>query len=203
MNDPLANVVLFHIGPVPITQILVVSWGVMGAVILFAAALRLRLRVHDPGRPQQVIEAMLSWLGDEIRGIVDRDPWPFIPVVATLFIFILTSNLLALISSLVPGLKPPTADIATTAALATVVFLAVPFYGVAMTGGQGSMSKLKAGDVAMWATTELMDLVGPAAASSPLEKWFRDAKIYQIYEGATEIQKMIIVGKLMRMKEVF
>jgi len=37
----------------------------------------------------------------------------------------------------------------------------------------------------------------------PAEKLIRDAKIYQIYEGATEIQKMIIVGKLMRMKEVF
>jgi alkylation response protein AidB-like acyl-CoA dehydrogenase len=37
--------------------------------------------------------------------------------------------------------------------------------GVPMTGGQGSMSKLKAGDVAMWATTALMDLVGPRRRS--------------------------------------
>ena len=36
-----------------------------------------------------------------------------------------------------------------------------------MTGGQGSMSKLKAGDVAMWATTTLMDLVGPERRSRP------------------------------------
>ena len=35
--------------------------------------------------------------------------------------------------------------------------------GIPMTGGQGSMSKLKAGDVTMWATTTLMDLVGPEA----------------------------------------
>ena len=34
--------------------------------------------------------------------------------------------------------------------------------GIPLSGGQGSMSKLKAGDVAMWATTTLMDLVGPA-----------------------------------------
>jgi alkylation response protein AidB-like acyl-CoA dehydrogenase len=66
--------------------------------------------------------------------------------------------------------------------------------GVAMTGGQGSMSKLKAGDVAMWATTTLMDLVGPAAWSTeyPLEKFFRDAKIYQLFEGTAEIQRMVI-----------
>src|SRR5262249_20875830 len=44
--------------------------------------------------------------------------------------------------------------------------------GVPMRGGQGSMSKLKAGDVTMWATTTLMDLVGPYAwrTECPLEK---------------------------------
>jgi alkylation response protein AidB-like acyl-CoA dehydrogenase len=66
--------------------------------------------------------------------------------------------------------------------------------GIPMRGGQGSMSKLKAGDVTMWATTTLMDLVGPDAwsTSSPLEKFFRDAKIYQLFEGTAEIQRMVI-----------
>ena len=66
--------------------------------------------------------------------------------------------------------------------------------GVPMTGGQGSMSKLKAGDVTMWATTALMDLVGPYAQTTecPLEKWFRDAKIYQIFEGTAQIQRLVV-----------
>jgi alkylation response protein AidB-like acyl-CoA dehydrogenase len=66
--------------------------------------------------------------------------------------------------------------------------------GIPMTGGQGSMSKLKGGDVAMWATTTLMDLVGPDSWSPdlPLEKFFRDAKIYQLFEGTAEIQRMVI-----------
>ena len=66
--------------------------------------------------------------------------------------------------------------------------------GKPMTGGQGSMSKLKAGDVTMWATTTLMDLVGPAAQSQdcPLSKFFRDAKIYQLFEGTAEIQRLVI-----------
>ncbi len=66
--------------------------------------------------------------------------------------------------------------------------------GMPMTGGQGSMSKLKAGDVTMWATTTLMDLVGPYAWSTecPLEKLFRDAKIYQLFEGTAEIQRLVI-----------
>ena len=66
--------------------------------------------------------------------------------------------------------------------------------GMPMTGGQGSMSKLKAGDVTMWATTTLMDLVGPYAQTTdcPLEKWFRDAKIYQIFEGTAQVQRLVI-----------
>jgi acyl-CoA dehydrogenase len=66
--------------------------------------------------------------------------------------------------------------------------------GMPMTGGQGSMSKLKAGDVTMWATTTLMELVGPYAQTSdcPLEKWFRDAKIYQLFEGTAQVQRLVI-----------
>jgi acyl-CoA dehydrogenase len=66
--------------------------------------------------------------------------------------------------------------------------------GRPMTGGQGSMSKLKAGQVAVWTTRTLMDLVGPYAQSTecPLEKWFRDAKIYELFEGTAEIQKLVI-----------
>lgn len=66
--------------------------------------------------------------------------------------------------------------------------------GAPMTAGQGSMSKLKAADVTMWAVTTLMDLVGPSAWSTdcPLEKWFRDAKIYQIFEGTAQVQRTVV-----------
>ncbi len=66
--------------------------------------------------------------------------------------------------------------------------------GVPLTGGQGSMSKLKSGQVAVWVTRTCMDLVGAVAGSSecPLEKWFRDAKIYELFEGTAEIQRLVI-----------
>jgi len=48
--------------------------------------------------------------------------------------------------------------------------------------------------VTMWATTTLMELVGPYAQSTecPLEKWFRDAKIYQLFEGTAQVQRLVI-----------
>jgi alkylation response protein AidB-like acyl-CoA dehydrogenase len=53
----------------------------------------------------------------------------------------------------------------------------------------------------MWATTALMDLVGPYAQTTdcPLEKWFRDAKIYQLFEGTAQVQRLVISRMQARM----
>jgi F-type H+-transporting ATPase subunit a len=133
MANPIENPVVFHLGPIPVTEIIVVTWGVMLTLFLLALYIRLTLRPYHPSKPQQVLEALLTWLRSEVRAIMQRDPTPFIPLIASLFIFIIFSNLVALVSPPLP-VKPPTGDINTTAALATVVFLAVPFYGVMLTG---------------------------------------------------------------------
>jgi acyl-CoA dehydrogenase len=69
---------------------------------------------------------------------------------------------------------------------------------------EAAEAKWFAADVAMEAAIQCAQVLGGYGYTSemPAEKLIRDAKIYQIYEGATEIQKMIIVSKLMRMKEV-
>jgi alkylation response protein AidB-like acyl-CoA dehydrogenase len=95
------------------------------------------------------------------------------------------------------GIQQRIADVATEIEAARLLIQRASWMGrngIPMTGGQGSMSKLKGGDVAMWATTTCMDLVGPYAQTtdSPLEKWFRDAKIYQLFEGTAEIQRLVI-----------
>jgi alkylation response protein AidB-like acyl-CoA dehydrogenase len=95
------------------------------------------------------------------------------------------------------GIQQPLADVATEIEAARLLVQRASWMGrngVPMTGGQGSMSKLKGGDVAMWATRTCMDLVGPFAQTTdyPLEKWFRDAKIYQLFEGTAEIQRLVI-----------
>ena len=134
MEQSLSSELIFRVGPVEITRIIILTWAVMGAIVAAAAALRFTLRKNDPARPQQIVEAMLSWLGEEIEGIIGRDPAPFVPLVASLFIFILASNLSSLFMPVAGLIKPPTADLNTTVALASVVFVAVPFYGIVMTG---------------------------------------------------------------------
>ena len=59
---------------------------------------------------------------------------------------------------------------------------------------EGSMSKLKAGEVAVWATERAMQIMGGNgyAREYPVERWHRDSKIYDIFEGTAEIQRMVI-----------
>lgn len=60
--------------------------------------------------------------------------------------------------------------------------------------GEGSMSKLKASEVAVWATERAVQILGGAGYSRehPVQRWFRDAKIYTIFEGTSEIQRLVI-----------
>ncbi len=99
-----------------------------------------------------------------------------------------------------PGIHQQIADLATEIDAARLLVQRASWMGrngIPLMGGQGSMSKLKCGDVAVWATAKCMDLVGPASWDTdlPLEKWYRDAKIYQIFEGTSQIQRMVI-GRL-------
>src|SRR3954452_7008383 len=62
------------------------------------------------------------------------------------------------------------------------------------TAAEGSMSKLKAGEVAVWATERAMQILGGNgyAREFPVERMHRDAKIYTIFEGTSEIQRLVI-----------
>src|SRR5665213_1355254 len=59
---------------------------------------------------------------------------------------------------------------------------------------EGSMSKLKSGEVAVWATERAMQILGGNGYTRefPVERWHRDAKIYDIFEGTAEIQQLVI-----------
>jgi acyl-CoA dehydrogenase len=64
----------------------------------------------------------------------------------------------------------------------------------AFTAGEGSMAKLKAGEVAVAATEKAVQILGGAGYSRehPVERWYRDSKIYTIFEGTSEIQRLVI-----------
>ena len=60
--------------------------------------------------------------------------------------------------------------------------------------GEGSMSKLFAGETAVWVTEQAIQILGGYGyvRDYPVEQWHRDSKIYTIFEGTSEIQRLII-----------
>ena len=59
---------------------------------------------------------------------------------------------------------------------------------------EGSMSKLKAGEVAVWVTERAIQILGGNGYTRefPVERMHRDAKIYTIFEGTSEIQRLVV-----------
>jgi hypothetical protein len=66
--------------------------------------------------------------------------------------------------------------------------------GVDFHRAEGSMSKLKASEVAVWVTEQAVQILGGYGyiKDFPVEKWYRDAKIYTLFEGTSEIQRLVI-----------
>ena len=67
---------------------------------------------------------------------------------------------------------------------------------------EGSMSKLKAGRTAVWVTERAIQILGGYGyvKEYPVERWHRDAKIYDIFEGTAEIQRLVISRSISGLK---
>jgi F-type H+-transporting ATPase subunit a len=125
--------VLFHLGPVPITQTMVTSTAVSASVIGGAYALRHYTRRRPNSMVATITRLIVRWLDAMVNDIVGR-PEPRLTLLAgSLFIFIAASNVVGQL----PGVRPPTASLATTSALAIIVFLSVPMFGIASQGIKG------------------------------------------------------------------
>ena len=131
MKSPLSSVVLFHLGPAPISQGVVTTWAIMLVLVVGAIAVTRRLSLV-PSKTQAVFELIVDTVDGQIRDTMRLEPGPYRAFIGTLFVFIFVCNW----SSLVPGVEPPTAHLETDAALALLVFLAVIGFGV-RAGGFG------------------------------------------------------------------
>jgi len=74
--------------------------------------------------------------------------------------------------------------------------------GQTFENAEGSMSKLKAGEVAVWATERAIQILGGNGYTReyPVERMHRDAKIYTIFEGTSEIQRLVIARAISGMQ---
>jgi F-type H+-transporting ATPase subunit a len=124
---------LFHIGTVPVTDTMVSSLGISLLLVALAAAMRLAVLHHPQSPPALLATLTVRWLDQTVAQILGRDAPGVTTLAGSLFLFIAACNL----SGQLPGVHPATASLATTSALAVVVFLAVPMAGVRARGWWG------------------------------------------------------------------
>ena len=128
-SSPLASTILFHLGPVGITRPVVTTWAIMAVLTLISWLVTGRLRLH-PDRRQIVLELLVTAIMAQIDEVIRKSPRPFLPLLGTLFIFLVAANL----SGVLPGVEAPTGKLETPAALALIVFVAVHYFGVRARG---------------------------------------------------------------------
>lgn len=130
--NPLHTEILFHIGPIPIAEAVVTTWAVMAVMVLVSW---LGFRTADANRSllQNTLEIVVEAISDQVREITGKAHAAFLPLLATLFLFLVVANL----SAALPGVKAPTAHIETPAALALIVFLSTHYFGIRSRGWGG------------------------------------------------------------------
>jgi F-type H+-transporting ATPase subunit a len=131
MMSPLASTPLFHVGPVPIAEAVVTTWGIMAVLVLGSVLVTRRLSLA-PSRTQAAFEMIVETVDGQIDATMQCAPAPYRAFVGGLFVFIFIANWAALI----PGVVPPTARLETDVALAFIVFAAVIWFGI-RAGGVG------------------------------------------------------------------
>jgi len=101
------------------------TWLII-ALLLVLSVLATSALKSVPGGLQNFMEVVVGGIENMIVETMGEHGRPFFPLIATLAIFILVSNLIGLI----PGFYPPTANINTTAACAVIVFLSTHVVGI-------------------------------------------------------------------------
>lgn len=122
--------VLFRIGPVPVTETMVTSTIVTMVIVSVAAIFRRLVRTQPHHTISMLAAIVVENVDQLVADIVGRSH----PVVSTisgsLFLFIASCN----VAGQLPGVHPATGSLATTSALAVVVFLSVPIAGIQTNG---------------------------------------------------------------------
>ncbi|HAT1847063.1 TPA: F0F1 ATP synthase subunit A [Legionella pneumophila] len=120
----------FSIGGLPITQSVLTTWFIMISLFIMAWSTTYKCSLLQPSTYQLLWEGVLSTMYDAIKEVLPNHVELIFPFVATLWIFILVSNLIGVI----PGFYSPTADLSVTASLAIITFLSVHWFGIRAEG---------------------------------------------------------------------
>jgi len=117
-----------------------ITWLVMGITLLVLGLLAATHPRTQLTRRYTLLELIITTLGDLATGILGKNGRPFVPFIIAIFVFIFLLNEIGLFPF--PGLRSPTSDINTTAALALTTFVLIQAVGIKNKGFIGYYSHL-------------------------------------------------------------
>jgi F-type H+-transporting ATPase subunit a len=130
--------VLWESGLLKLNATILFTWLIMTILVIGSWLVTRKISgALTMSRGQNMLEVIVEGVMNQIQEVSQQDPRPYLPFIGSLFLFILTSNVLAV----VPGFRSPTGSLSTTVALALCVFLAVPVFGIRKQGLRGYLKQ--------------------------------------------------------------
>jgi F-type H+-transporting ATPase subunit a len=150
MEISIAAEQIAHIGSYPITNSILLSWIVTIFLVIIAWVSTKKIKLIPSGI-QNFFEMIIEFLMDTINGVLENEKQTrqYFPLLATIFIFIVTNNWTGLIPGvgsigvheikaghavLTPLLRGANADLNTTLALAIIAVISIQVFGVSAIG---------------------------------------------------------------------
>lgn len=123
-------------GGIPVSEAVVVTWIIMGVLVLASIILTRNLKVRNISKRQAVAETIVTKLTGIVEGMVGEEGKSYVGYLTTVLVFIGFSNIIGLF-----GLKSPTKDMRVTIALALMSIILVEAAGIYHKGIKGWLHK--------------------------------------------------------------
>ena len=127
MNLTSDQLIFWHHGFIKLNETIATTWVLM-VLMAFGSKLFTRNLLTEGAisRWQGALEIIVTTLESQIKDVGLGQARKYLPFLGTLFLFVATCSL----CTVLPGYKPPTGSLSTTAALALCVFVSVPLFGI-------------------------------------------------------------------------
>lgn len=131
------QIIFWQHGIAKINGTIAYTWALMFVLVVGSYLVTRRLSTSlERSRWQNFLEIIVTGIETQIRDVGLREPRKYMSFIGTIFLYIALAN----ICTILPGYEPPTGSLSTTLALALLVFIAVPLFGIE---GQGLASYLR------------------------------------------------------------
>jgi len=128
------ELVFWEFGFVKLNATIVFTWALMLVLAVGSRIITRKLSANEKrSRFQNLLEIVVTGIGKQIEEVGLSNPGKYIIFLGTLFLFVATASLFTII----PGYELPTGSFSTTIALALIVFIAVPYFGISEQGFGG------------------------------------------------------------------